>query len=312
MKVAVIGTGSMGRNHSRVLSEMGVLGAVCDTDLQRARQVSSHYNCPWYIDYREMIAREELQAVVVAAPTSYHRDIALECLNKGLNVLVEKPVGRNVEEAREIIGAKKKDKILMVGHVERFNPVVHLAKEHINSDAISASFKRLGLMPQTRDVDVILDLSIHDLDIARYLFGRLELISAVGIEKEGLLEYVSAKLRAGETLVDIESSRLSPVKIRSFYALDHEKMLEANYITQSMEIYRGVKPRGYPASFGEFLLRGLQAKKETLSLIPEEPLKIELEHFVGCVEKNRSPLITGEDVLSTMKLSEEIRERVIL
>jgi predicted dehydrogenase len=167
-------------------------------------------------------------------------------------------------------------------------------------------------MPRTRDVDVIFDLCIHDVDVAAYLLGELKLINAVGIEKDGILEHVAAKFKAGRTLVDIESSRLSPVKIRKFYMLDKEKMLEGNYITQRIEIQKGVKARGYPKTFGEFVLRGIQTTKESLNLIPEEPLKIELEHFIKCVQEHKEPMITNDDVLRAMELSEEIKASVVL
>jgi len=313
VNVGVIGVGYMGRNHARVLSEIGVLSAVSDTDSKKAKEVSALYKCRYYTNFEDMIEKENLDAAIIATPTNLHMDIALHCLEEGLNILVEKPIGRNLKEAEEIIRASRREnKILMVGHIERFNPVVLLAKDHVNPDIITAGFKRLGLMPKNRDVDVILDLCIHDLDVARYLLGDLELINAVGIQKDGILEHVAAKFKAGDIIVDIESSRLSPVKVRKFYMLDKEKMLEGNYITQSIDIYRGVKADGYPSTFGEFVLRGIQARKESLSLIPEEPLKIELEHFLKCIKENKEPIVTYEDVIKAMELTEKIRNTVVL
>lgn len=314
MNIGVIGVGNMGVNHARVLSEMGALSAVCDTDEGKVGKIAERFHCPYYLDYREMVEREGLQGAIIATPTTYHRDIALFCLEEGINVLVEKPLAGDVEEAKEVIDASsgKNHKILMVGHVERFNPVVPLAKEHIAENTTSAGFRRLGLMPPLRDTDVVFDLAIHDLDIARYLFGELELVSAAGVEKDGLLEHVNATFRARKTLVNMEASRLSPVKVRSFHTIDQDKMLEANYITQSMDIYKSLKTSGYPASFGEFLLRGLQAQKETLSLIPEEPLKLEDQHFIECIKEDKPPLITPQEVLATMRLSEEIRDKVVI
>jgi len=313
MRVGLIGTGSMGRNHARILSEMGVLSAICDAVPKTAKRASNLYRCTPYTKYEDMVKKEDLDAVIIAAPTSLHKDMAIYCMQEGLDVLVEKPIGNNLREAKEIIKTSNKEgRTLMVGHVERFNPVVIMAKNHVNPDTTSAGFRRLGLMPRTRDVDVIFDLCIHDVDVAAYLLGELKLINAVGIEKDGILEHVAAKFKAGRTLVDIESSRLSPVKIRKFYMLDKEKMLEGNYITQRIEIQKGVKAKGYPKTFGEFVLRGIQTTKESLNLIPEEPLKIELEHFIKCVQEHKEPMITNDDVLRAMELSEEIKASVVL
>lgn len=313
MNVGVIGVGYMGRNHARILSEMGVLSSISDIDFGAAKEVSTSYKCKAYTNYEDMIENENLDAVTIATPTNTHKDIALRCLKEGLNVLVEKPIGRDLKEAKEIIKTSKKEKkILMVGHIERFNPVVGLVKNYINPDIISVDFRRLGLPPKNRDVDVILDLCIHDIDIARYLLGELELINSVGVEEEGILEYVAVKFRAGKVIVNIEANRLSPVKIRKFYLLDREKMIEVNYITQTIEIYKGVKTSEYPRTFGEFVLKGIQLTRESLSLIPEEPLKIELDHYLRCIRENKEPLVTYDDVLRVMELSEEIRNKVAL
>lgn len=313
MNVGVIGVGYMGRNHARVLSEMGVLSAISDIDIDKVREVSALYKCKWYVNYEDMVEKEDLDAVIIATPTSSHKDIALRCLEEGLNILIEKPIGKNLKEAKDIIRvSKRKHTILLVGLIERFNPVVILAKKYINQDIITASFKRLGLPPKNKDIDVILDLCIHDLDIARYLLGELKLVNAIGIQKKGILEYISAKFKAGEVIVDIESNRLSPIKIRKFYMLDRKKIIEGNYITQSMDIYTKIETKKYPRTFGEFILRGIQAKKETISLVPKEPLRIELEHFLQCIQENKEPLITSEDVLKVMELSEKIRAKAVL
>ena len=125
MRAGVIGIGVMGKNHARIYSELGILKAVADVDKEKVKEISGKYNVEGYVNYREMLEKEKLDLVSVVVPTNKHREVSLDVINKGVNLLIEKPIANTVEEGVEIIkNAKKKNVKLLIGHIERFNPGV--------------------------------------------------------------------------------------------------------------------------------------------------------------------------------------------
>ncbi|MEK6947491.1 MAG: Gfo/Idh/MocA family oxidoreductase, partial [Nanoarchaeota archaeon] len=173
LNVAVIGTGAMGKSHARVYSGIGTVNlvAVCDSDAERAKNVASEFKTNFYTDCMEMIKKEKIEAVSVCVPTKYHKDVAISLIRNKISVLVEKPITTNAEEAREMIGEAEKNKAkLMVGHIERFNPVVVELKKRIMKNELGKIYKvnctRLSPFPKrVLDVGVIIDLAIHEIDI---------------------------------------------------------------------------------------------------------------------------------------------------
>jgi len=169
----------MGKNHARLYSELaGVqLIGVADANESLADSIARSYGCKAYTDYRDLLAAD-LDAVSVVVPTTLHRQVALDAIKKGINVLVEKPVADTVGHADEIMRAARRNKVkLMVGHVERFNPAITKLKELIDGGllgkVVSISAKRVGpYNPRIRDVGIVLDLGTHDIDIMSYLYGE--------------------------------------------------------------------------------------------------------------------------------------------
>ncbi|RLF88563.1 gfo/Idh/MocA family oxidoreductase, partial [Thermococci archaeon] len=181
LRVGVVGVGNMGRHHARIYSELSKEGkvefvGVADANLERAKEVASQFKTKAFGDYEELV--ERVDAVSIAVPTSLHRQVALEFIEHGANVLVEKPIAESIESAQEIIrAAKKNDVILMIGHVERFNPAVLKLKEILDENLIgkvvTLTAKRVGpLPPQIKDVGVIIDLAVHDIDVMSFLLER--------------------------------------------------------------------------------------------------------------------------------------------
>jgi UDP-N-acetylglucosamine 3-dehydrogenase len=154
------------------------LVAVCDTNKKIGEELAKRYNCLFYEDYAEMLIHQKIDAVSIAVPTALHHKVALETLNRGIHVLLEKPIATNLIQAREIINkAKEKNVKLMINHIERFNPAVRRMKDLIVNgrlgDIISINIKRVGgLPPQRKDANVVIDLAIHDIDTSNYLLGE--------------------------------------------------------------------------------------------------------------------------------------------
>ena len=177
LKVAVIGVGSMGRNHARVYWEMPDVEfvGVADSNKSTVKSVAARYRTRAYADFRQMLDEQRPDAVTVVVPTSCHLEVALEVIQRGINLLVEKPISFNVEEGTRMIAAAEKAGVkLSVGHIERFNPAVIALKEHLANQELGHVFQidvhREGPLPvRINDVGVVIDLAVHDLDIIRYV-----------------------------------------------------------------------------------------------------------------------------------------------
>ena len=173
---AVIGVGSMGKNHARVYSSIkdAELVAICDVN-DESKKIADEFNTKYYKNYKEMLSEEKLDAVSICVPTKLHKDIALDVIKSRINVLVEKPIAATTQEAREIIDAARRNNVkLMIGHIEQFNPVVAELKKRIQRNELGRIMQvhcqRLSLFPQRIiDVGVIIDLAIHEIYVLKYL-----------------------------------------------------------------------------------------------------------------------------------------------
>ncbi len=305
IRTAVIGVGMMGSNHARVYHELdeSELIAVCDVDEERAKSVAHRYGANWYTDHVKMLEEEDLDAVSVCVPTKYHRDVAVDVIEHGVHVLVEKPLADDLEKAREIIeAAEDHGVVLAVGHIERFNPAVQKAKEVLDrgdvGDVVVMSAKRVGpYPPRIQDVGVIVDLAVHDIDVMRYMVGSdvEEVYAAAGSAIARTREdYAEIMLRfKGDPTGLIETNWLTPYKERRLEITGTEGIIRVQYIEQEMETMdeEGVKRFNVPK---------------------EEPLKLELRDFIGAVLEGKEPLVDGEagyEVLKTALAALESVER---
>jgi len=307
LAAGVIGVGSMGSHHARVYNELqGVtLDGIADEDTDVARQVARSYGTDVY-DLETLLARVDL--VSVAVPTRYHYEVASRAIDAGVAVLVEKPFVDDPAKGRELIQqADRAGVTLQVGHIERFNPVVDVLRDVLASvDPIAASARRLG-PPVTRDVedDVVMDLMIHDIDIACSLFGdEVSGVTAVGA-CDG--DYTDAQIEFdGGTLCSLTASRVTQERIRDLSVTARECHVNVDFMDQSVRIYRHSDP-SYHTEDGD-VHYSQESIIERPAVDSDEPLKRELRSFVDCVRNGSTPRTTGADGLHAMLLADEISD----
>lgn len=297
LHIGVVGVGNMGFHHARIYSEMAKEGkvelvGVADANFERAKEVAEKFKTRAFADYKELI--KEVDAVSIVVPTSLHRQVALEFIENGVHILVEKPIAESIESAEEIIkAAKNKGVVLMVGHVERFNPGVLKLKGVLDGGLIgkivTLTAKRVGpLPPQIKDVGVIVDLAVHDIDVMSFLLGdKVKSVYARAGSAKNPLEledYAIIMLNFGDATGIVETNWLTPHKVRTLSVVGTEGIAELDYITQKLVIYNHEWVK--------------EAKVNV-----KEPLRNELEHFVECVETGKRPLVSGEDGLHALKVA---------
>jgi len=297
VKIAVVGVGFWGRNHIRVLSELPdvEIVAACDMDEDRVALVAEKYGVGKYTDSRTMYKKEDLDAVTLCVWSTKLSQEALKALNARKHVLVEKPMARSAKEAERVLTIAKEKKLhLAVGFIERFNPAVEHLKEAIEEgkigNAVSATVKRVSKWPQRiGDVGVVKDTAIHDIDIVRHIFNEdpLAVYARAGnLRHERFEDYAQIMLTfSGGKSAFLEANWLTPYKIRKLTVTGSEAIISLDYISQEMTI--------------ETSGQTLTPRYEW-----EEPLKIELRHFVECVAGNKELLVSGTDGLKALQIAE--------
>jgi len=298
-KVGVIGVGALGKQHARLYAEMGCLGGVADIVESRAQEAFATA----YTDYRELFGK--VDAVSIAVPTVHHAGIGIDCLEHGLDVLIEKPIASSLEQATALIDAAARNKrVLQVGHVERFNPVVIAAREAATKPQFFEIHRLAAFSPRSLDIDVVLDLMIHDIDIVLSLVpAPVREVRAVGIP------ILSSKADIANARVEFEdgcvanftASRVSFEKTRKLRFFQPHDYISVDYASQT----------GTMVS-----LRMGRVIEKKLEPPNEEPLKLELSSFMECVTKRGTPVVSGEDGLRAlelaMRINSAIAERLML
>ena len=294
MRVGVIGCGAFGQHHVRNFSEMPdvELIGVSDTDKAQLTLMKERFGVPGYKDYNSLL-KCNIDAVTIAVPTTLHYAIAIAALEKGVNILVEKPIASTIKEATTMIATAEKEGLkLMVGHVTRFEPTVMRLKTLIDNgylgQLVSLSAKRVGpYHPRIRDVGIIIDLGVHDIDTISYLYGeRAQKVVAVAGSTIHTFEDYASILLAFESSKSglIDMNWLSPHKVRKLTAVGTKSIVDIDYLENSLKNYDKEWIR--------------DAKIEG-----KEPLQTELEAFVTCVKEDTPVPITGEDGLYTLKVA---------
>lgn len=300
IRVAVIGAGVFGRHHLRVLSQSlnATLVGVVDADPERAAQAAAEHNCLTFATLGEL--KDNVDAAVVAVPTSRHAEVGCELLEAGIDVLVEKPIAADLASARRLVdAAAEHERILQIGHLERFNPAV-VALKKITTIPLFFEIHRLSLFsPRSLDVDVVLDLMIHDLDIVLDLAGALpEEIRAAGISiLSDKVDIANVRLAfPGGCVANLTASRVSTERVRKlrlfqphqYISLDYQKQ-EAVAFTVSGNQQIGFQP---------------------LPAVKEEPLRLEVESFLEAVANRTRPLVPGEEGLRAMEVALAILDKI--
>ncbi|UCD02642.1 MAG: Gfo/Idh/MocA family oxidoreductase [Candidatus Aenigmatarchaeota archaeon] len=320
MRVGVIGAGVMGKNHARVYSEMDdvELVGIADSSISAGKTVAKKHGCPHYVDYKKFIEKEKPEAVSLCVPTSLHYKIAKDVIDRGLHLLVEKPITKSVKDAEELVLlAKKRGIKLAVGHIERFNPAVQELKKLIDRGKLghvtSILARRVGLFPpRIKDANVIIDIAVHDIDVFRYLLGKEpEVVHASGGKAviNDREDYADIFMKYNGTNGFIEVNWLTPVKIRVLNVTGTKGYAQLNYISQDLKLYESDYKNTYD-QFGEFVLQLGEPKEISVNVKKQEPLKLELQNFVDAVKSDKPPLVTGEDGLRVLKIAASVMDSI--
>ncbi len=303
MRAAVIGVGHLGRHHARILASMpGIsLAGVVDINRDRAVQIASQHGTQAFDTVNELGA---IDLAIIAVPTESHAAVALPLIESGVHALVEKPVSRTVIEADSLIAAaKRKGVVLAVGHSERFNPAVAAARPHI-TDPRFIEVHRLGTSPErSLDVDVVLDLMIHDLDlILSVVRSDVESVEAVGVPVlTPKVDIANVRLRfRNGCIANLTASRISREAVRKIRFFQRDAYVSIDTAAQDVEMWSVV-----PQSGGAPKISGGK-----LTVSADEPLRRELEDFVAAVRGGRPPAVSGEDGRAALALAIRIVELI--
>lgn len=306
VRVAVIGVGELGSRHARLYSELDAaeLIGVADIASERCHEVSEQYGVRGVSDFRELVA--DVQAASVAVPTVDHEAITTALLDAGVHVLVEKPIAPTVDEAlRMTTLAREKNLRLAVGLTERYNPGVEAVLAQVQ-DPRFIEVHRLGsFSPRSLDIDVVLDLMIHDLDVVRALVGR----EVVSVEAVGVpvltpkVDIANARLKFdGGAVANITASRVSQEKIRKLRVFERDRYVSLDYQSQEAVRFQLV-----PGNAGGAAGRP-NIEKDDLNVQNAEPLRRELEDFLDAVATGRDPRVGGDDGRAALELALRVVE----
>ncbi|MBK9216613.1 MAG: Gfo/Idh/MocA family oxidoreductase [Chloracidobacterium sp.] len=310
LRVAAIGVGSLGRHHARNYSELSGKGRVelvgiCDTDAPTASEIAQQNGCEAFADWRDLLGK--VDAVSIATPTETHCEIACAFLEKGIHVLVEKPIALTLDEAdRMIAAAAPSGAKLMVGQLERYNPAMVALRPHVTRP-LYFEIHRVSPYPnRSLDVDVVLDVMIHDLDAVQWLVGEdvaVSAIHAVGIP------VISDKVDAANARIEFENgcvanitaSRIGTEKIRKTRFYQTNAYVVLDYATKFASLTSLNSNASHP-------LAGISIDR--LEINDVEPLRAEILDFLDCIEKGKTPPVSGEDGRRALKLAVGVLDKI--
>ena len=305
IRIGVIGAGKIGTLHAKVLSrikEFDLIG-ICDTNLWRAQLAAWQANSIAVRDYKDLLG--QIDAAVIAVPTPQHLEVGLAAIEQGLHCLIEKPIADSVVGARQLLDLSEKKKVvLQVGHVERFNPAVLEAIQHIRNPRYII-VERLGPYdPRMSHIGVVLDLMIHDLDILLTLVGsEVDSIEALGahvLSDHEDIANVRVRFKTG-CIADVTASRISLEKSRKLRIFQPDSYISLDYGNTSLKIYK--KKTKVIKS-----LKDIEIIRPSLDRT--EPLRNEHLHFLECIRHNRKPWPSGEHGLEALKLVLQISDEL--
>ena len=336
VKVAVLGTGSLGQHHARIYAELHAAGAVeltgiYDAHADTARAIAAKHKLHVFNSVAEAAAASD--ALNVATPTVYHYEIAKQLLSAGKHVLVEKPITDNSAQAAELCEiAKAKNLVLQVGHIERFNPVFQFLQEAA-TEPVFIECHRLSPFPaRSTDIGVVLDLMIHDLDIVlAFVKSPVVSVEGVGIPVLSQSEDIAnARIRfANGCVANLTASRISPErmrKIRVFSGPTNPCYISLDYRLQEGFLFRVAREGEQETPFIKKIMAaklgigkdsaivsefaGKKIVREPVPINKDEPLKLELQHFVECVREKQAPKVSGEAGKRALDLAFEITRQI--
>ncbi|MEE9593164.1 MAG: Gfo/Idh/MocA family oxidoreductase [Thermoplasmata archaeon] len=314
MRVGIVGVGSMGQNHARIFSDVAELVGVVDAEREVGEATARRFGTSFFPTPDDLY-REDIEAVSIATPTRLHYDVAHEAVASGIHVLLEKPFTGDPKQAEKLTQeAEDRGVVLAAGLIERHNPCVEFAHDALREGAygklIAISTRRVSSFPtRVRDVGVMMDLGIHDVDVLRYLVGtEVERVySVAGRERHDDFEdHATALLtfRGGVTGT-VEVNWLTPMKVRRLALTCLNNFVEVDYIDQTVDISSSSLPKYDPSNLYQ---APFEYETRQVALKKEEPLRRELGDFLGAIEEDRKPLVDGKEAIQTLKVVTAIAE----
>ncbi len=294
MKIVQIGTGGWGKNHTRILSQLGVLSAICDTDLQKSREYGEKYSVNYYESLDTLLSSEEFDAGFVVTPTSTHTEIAKKLLEAKKHVFVEKPMTYKSEDGEVLAKLAEKNKVILTcGYIERFNPAVDVVKKIVKEkkfgDLVMLEFHRENRMPlHIKDVGIIYDTSVHDIDTANWLFDDMPhvVFARAGKIRHEHEDFASIMLGYKDDKVAIISSNwITPKKVRKFNAVCTDAIISSDFITQEITVEK-------------------DDDNETIQNEKQEPLLLEIKSFIGAIEGKNEYIVKSQEAVNVTKIAE--------
>ncbi|MEK0329327.1 MAG: Gfo/Idh/MocA family oxidoreductase [Nitrosopumilus sp.] len=294
MKIVQIGVGGWGKNHTRILSQLGVLSAVCDTDSQRSKEYGEKYSVNHYESLDDLLISEEFDGAFVVTPTSTHTEIATKLLEAKKHVFVEKPMTYKSEDGEKLAKLAEKNKVVLTcGYIERFNPAVDVVKKFVKEkkygDLVMLEFHRENRMPlHIKDVGIIYDTSVHDIDTANWLFDDMPhvVFARAGKIKHEHEDFASIMLGYKDNKVAIISSNwITPKKVRKFNAVCTDAIISSDFITQEIIVEKN-------------------DKTETVQNEKQEPLLLEIQSFLGTIDGKNEQVVKSQEAVNVTKIAE--------
>ena len=300
IRVAVVGAGAFGRNHIRVVSECGSaqLAAVVDIQAERASAAAAQFGCPAFAHHADL--KGQVDAAIVAVPTSAHAEVACDLMQAGIDVLVEKPIAGDLASGERLVAtAERSDRVLMVGHLERFNPGVMALKKILRLPLFFEIHRMSLFSPRSLDVDVVLDLMIHDLDIVLDLVGIAPSeVRAAGISVLSSKVDIANVRLAFPTgcIANLTASRVSTERIRKLRLFQPSQYISLDYSRQEGAVFS--------------VQDGQKIDFQMLAVEKKEPLRLEVDHFLDCVATRQAPAVSGRDGLRALASALDILGKI--
>lgn len=303
IKIGLIGAGVFGFHHARVLSSIkdSQFEGIFDLNFERAEEVSRQFSVPFYKNIEDLL--KKIQAAIIAVPTIYHKEVALKCASYGIHTLVEKPLSNNIKDGEEIVDIfKEKGLILAVGHIERHNPVVEAVLKNINDPKYVTVERLATFTPRSLDIDVILDLMIHDIQIVMdILKNGLVDVKAVGMPVlSKKIDICNARLEfEGKRVASITASRISQERVRKLRIFEEKRYFSVDYAEKTIKAYQLFEKDGQKL-----------VEEIKIEVTQQEPLRAEILDFIKAIEEKKKPLVDGEKALGAIKIAKKIQEAI--
>ncbi len=294
MKIAQIGIGGWGKNHARILSQLGVLGAVFDANAERSKEYGEKYSVNHYDSLDDLINSEEFEAAFVVTPTLTHAAIATKLIEAKKHVFVEKPMTYDSSEGEKLKNLAQKNKVILTcGYIERFNPAVDIVKNYVKQkkygELVMLEFHRENRMPlHIKDVGIIYDTSVHDIDTANWLFDEMPYVVFARSGKINHEHEDFANIMLGykdNKTATIFSNWITPKKVRTFSAVCTDAVIVSDFISQEIKV-------------------GKKDETEIPRNEHKEPLLLEIQNFIGAIDGKNELIVEPQQAVNVTKIAE--------